>query len=93
MHPNHLLVWNMIKWAYDSGIGSIDFGSGNKGPHYFVERNLTDYELVDHVLLNFPIHRFRYQLETSLETTYRTLHAWVPPVLTNWYGRSVAGIT
>lgn len=93
MHPTHILLWNMIEWAHNSGIESIDCGNGTNGTHYFVQRNLADYDRVDNVTLKFPISKFRSELQISLETTYKILHAWAPLRFTNWYCRSVAGIT
>jgi hypothetical protein len=95
MHPNHILIWNIIKWAYKSGINSIDFGTVTRtgGVHYFVERNLTNYQQVDHIMLTLPINKFLYQFQTSLETAFRTLHPWAPHVLNRWYTRRVSGIS
>jgi hypothetical protein len=93
MHPNHILVWNLINWAYDSGIESIDFGSGTAGSNYFVRRNLTDYELVNQAVLTLPVSKFRHKLQYGLVRTYRKHSLWVPSALAKWYCRSIMGPT
>jgi len=67
MHPNHMLVWHIIKWANDSGINSINLGTmfRTSGSYYFVQRNLTEYEVVDHVVLTLPINRTWYRFRTA----------------------------
>jgi hypothetical protein len=100
MHPNHILIWHMMKWAYNSGINSIDFGTvwRRSGSYYFVRRNLAGYDQVDHVVLTLPINRLWCYFGNSLATAYSTLNAhglWVPrarvpPVIRSWFRRRLA---
>jgi len=84
MHPNHILLWTMIRWAYTSGIECIDCGNGTKGTQYFVGRNLANFELINHVALTFPINR--------LGTLQLRLHALTPSSWISWYCRKFSGI-
>jgi hypothetical protein len=92
MHPNHMLIWYIIKWANDSGINRINLGTvfRTSGSYYFVKRNLADYEIVDHVVLTLPISRTWYRFRTA----YYAVCArglWPPRSLMNWVYRRTSG--
>lgn len=88
MHPNHTLIWSIIRWAHSSRINSIDFGTTSRtsGSCYFAKRNLADSEIIDHVVVTLSVNRIWSHARASLAAAYAMFNAhglWAPRVLLN----------